>query len=61
MSSIPEIVQGTRAASGLSRWAAPLVAALLGLALVYLAGFAQAEALHDGAHDSRHSASFPCH
>jgi cobalt transporter subunit CbtB len=61
MASIPEIVQSTRAASGMSRCAAPLVAALLGLALVYLAGFAQAEALHDGAHDSRHSASFPCH
>jgi cobalt transporter subunit CbtB len=61
MASIPEIVQGTRAASGLSRWIAPLCAAVLGLALVYLAGFARAEALHDGAHDSRHSASFPCH
>ena len=39
----------------------PLLAAALGIALVYLAGFSQVEALHDGAHDARHSAGFPCH
>ena len=44
-----------------SRLAAPLAAALLGLALVYLAGFAEVDALHNGAHDARHSAALPCH
>ena len=39
----------------------PLLAAALGIVLVYLAGFSQIEALHDGAHDARHSAGFPCH
>lgn len=40
---------------------APLCAMALGLALVYLAGFAHSGALHDGAHDARHAANFPCH
>jgi cobalt transporter subunit CbtB len=44
-----------------SRLAPALGAALLGIALLYLAGFAQADAVHDGAHDARHSANFPCH
>ena len=38
-----------------------LCAALLGLALVYVSGLAQVEEIHNGAHDSRHSAGFPCH
>ena len=41
--------------------AAPLCAALLGLALLYAAGFAQTDALHNGAHDARHAAGFACH
>lgn len=38
-----------------------LFAALLGAALLFAAGFAQPEALHDVAHDTRHSVGFPCH
>jgi len=44
-----------------SRILAPVCAALLGAMLIYLAGFAHADALHDGAHDARHSAALPCH
>jgi cobalt transporter subunit CbtB len=40
---------------------APLYAAVLGLVLVYGAGLAQTEEIHNGAHDTRHSAGFPCH
>ncbi len=36
-------------------------AAMLGLVLLYAAGFAETAALHNAAHDGRHSASFPCH
>jgi cobalt transporter subunit CbtB len=36
-------------------------AALLGLGLVFAAGFAEATALHDAAHDQRHAIAFPCH
>ncbi|NWL80036.1 cobalt transporter [Pseudomonas taiwanensis] len=34
---------------------------LLGLSLVYFAGFSHVEAVHNAAHDTRHSAAFPCH
>ena len=40
---------------------AGLVALLLGLILVYGVGFAQPAALHNAAHDGRHSFAFPCH
>ena len=40
---------------------AVLVAALLGLGLVFMAGFAPALALHNAAHDFRHTQNFPCH
>lgn len=36
-------------------------AALLGLGLVFAAGFAGAAAIHDAAHDQRHAIAFPCH
>ncbi|GFE65005.1 CbtB domain-containing protein [Litoreibacter roseus] len=36
-------------------------AALLGLFLLFAAGFAQATVLHDTAHDQRHAMAFPCH
>jgi cobalt transporter subunit CbtB len=36
-------------------------AALLGLVVIGGAGFAQIEALHNAAHDYRHSMGFPCH
>ncbi|WP_419789743.1 CbtB domain-containing protein [Pseudomonas carnis] len=29
--------------------------------LVYFAGFSHIEAVHNAAHDTRHSAAFPCH
>ncbi len=38
-----------------------LVAAFLGLGLVFLAGFAPASVLHNAAHDFRHAQNFPCH
>jgi len=38
-----------------------LMAAGLGALLLYGAAFSTMSALHNAAHDSRHSASFPCH
>ena len=38
-----------------------LIAACLGLGLVFLAGFAPADVLHNAAHDFRHTQNFPCH
>jgi cobalt transporter subunit CbtB len=37
------------------------LAFFLGLGLVYVAGFAYSDTVHDAAHDSRHALSFPCH
>ena len=42
--------------------AIPLVmAALLGIFIVGGVGFSHIEAVHNAAHDYRHSMSFPCH
>jgi len=38
-----------------------LVAAFLGLFLLWGVGFAGPMAIHNAAHDVRHSADFPCH
>ncbi|MDO9424981.1 MAG: CbtB domain-containing protein [Methylobacter sp.] len=38
-----------------------MLASMLGLALLYTAGFSDIAPLHNAAHDGRHSASFPCH
>lgn len=38
-----------------------LFAAMLGLVLLYAAGFATTPQLHNATHDGRHSAAFPCH
>ncbi|WP_447590438.1 CbtB domain-containing protein [Aquipseudomonas campi] len=34
---------------------------VLGAALIFFAGFSHIEAVHNAAHDTRHSAAFPCH
>lgn len=44
-----------------SALAAPIVALLLGAFVLFGAGFAPISALHNAAHDSRHSFAFPCH
>jgi cobalt transporter subunit CbtB len=41
------------------RWG--ITAILLGIVFIGVAGFAPLEAIHDAAHDTRHSISFPCH
>ncbi|MET0609808.1 MAG: CbtB-domain containing protein [Pseudomonas caspiana] len=43
------------------RLTAAISAAILGACLVYFAGFSHIEAVHNAAHDTRHSAAFPCH
>ena len=40
---------------------AAALAAFLGLGLVFMAGFSPATALHNAAHDFRHTQNFPCH
>jgi cobalt transporter subunit CbtB len=38
-----------------------VLAILLGIIFVGVAGFAHPEALHNAAHNTRHAMSFPCH
>jgi cobalt transporter subunit CbtB len=49
--------QGTAPA----RWLAASAALLVALPLLWGAGFASADALHDTAHDVRHAMGLPCH
>jgi cobalt transporter subunit CbtB len=41
--------------------AAPIAALLLGGFLVLMVGFSPMQSVHNAAHDTRHSAAFPCH
>ena len=38
-----------------------VLAALLGAFIVFMVGFSHIDALHNAAHDTRHSNGFPCH
>jgi cobalt transporter subunit CbtB len=38
-----------------------LLAASLGVALIFVSGFAAPELVHNAAHDWRHAHNFPCH
>lgn len=51
----------TRSATVLAKLVPFAVTAGLGLVLLYGAAFAATPALHNAAHDGRHSAGFPCH
>jgi cobalt transporter subunit CbtB len=33
----------------------------MGVAFVFVVGFAQPDVLHNATHDTRHALSFPCH
>jgi cobalt transporter subunit CbtB len=43
------------------RLAAAVVAALLGVGVIWGVGFSHVPAWHNAAHDTRHSMAFPCH
>jgi len=51
----------SRVAAGIAALWPGLVAATLGLAIVYVVGFAGSYTIHEAAHDARHSMNFPCH
>lgn len=49
------------AARPLSVAAQAVVAVVLGVLIVGIAGFSPLQAIHNAAHDTRHSNAFPCH
>lgn len=64
MSHAPAIIDHAAApaqAGAVARLKPALLASVLALFLLYGMGFAPMEALHNAAHDGRHSAGFPCH
>jgi cobalt transporter subunit CbtB len=52
---------GTQAAERSATLIAAVMAALLGALVIWGVGFSPIEALHNAAHDTRHSMAFPCH
>lgn len=60
MANIVSAAPATAAASG-SRLIQLALAGLLGLFVLGVTGFAHIEAVHNAAHDVRHSLAFPCH
>jgi cobalt transporter subunit CbtB len=63
MSVITRSHAGTTTATSTQsqRLVAAIGAAVLGACLVYFAGFSHIAAVHNAAHDTRHSSAFPCH
>ena len=43
------------------RMGAAVVAALIGVFILFGVGLAQPDSLHNAAHDARHAFAFPCH
>ncbi|WP_176722232.1 CbtB domain-containing protein [Candidatus Thiosymbion oneisti] len=60
MSSLTSDMKGRAYAQRRTHLWPALSAALLGLVILYGAGFAPLAA-HNAAHDARHTAAFPCH
>ena len=58
MTTKPATAIGARSDASL---ATILFVALIGATLIFTAGFANPAVMHDAAHDTRHSISFPCH
>ena len=52
---------GVRTAERSAALIAAALAALLGAFVVWGVGFSPIAALHNAAHDTRHSMAFPCH
>jgi cobalt transporter subunit CbtB len=51
----------TRRGTAVSKGLQAAAAFLLGVVILYGAGFVQTSAVHNAAHDMRHSQGFPCH
>jgi len=56
-----QIISGNTATSATRHFIPALSAMLFGLMLVLLVGFAPIPQVHNAAHDTRHTAAFPCH
>ena len=51
----------TTISTSVSKRSQILAAAFLGLTVIFAVGLLPMDAAHNAAHDTRHSAAFPCH
>jgi cobalt transporter subunit CbtB len=51
----------TTASVAVSKRSQIFAAAILGLTIVFAVGLLPMDAVHNAAHDTRHSSAFPCH
>ncbi len=58
---VTQTVSGSASTIDTRRLTAGVTAMLIGTTLLLLVGFAPIPAVHNAAHDTRHSAAFPCH
>ena len=56
-----QVAAGSPSVGRAKTLAAPLAAVALGALIIWLVGFSHVEAIHNAAHDTRHSHVFPCH
>jgi len=59
--SVAEQQAATRLTARARTRLSALCALSLGIVIVFAAGFAPVEAVHNAAHDTRHTLAFPCH
>ena len=52
---------GLEAVTDTRRLLPALAAAMLGVVILFGVALANSDTIHNAAHDSRHSAAFPCH
>lgn len=58
---INSVVQETQPATITTKFLPVVLSVLIGAVLLFAAGFAETNMLHNAAHDSRHAVVFPCH
>lgn len=61
MSEVKVLNQDTKTVALSQRLAAAAFGGILGAFILLGIGFANADLVHNAAHDSRHANSFPCH
>jgi len=59
--ALASVATGTQSKSHISNRSAAFSLLFLGGMLVLIVGFAPISAIHNAAHDNRHTAAFPCH
>jgi len=60
MNRVFPVIEASVPAVGRRGWSS-LVGIILAVVILYGVGFANNDSLHQAAHDTRHSAAFPCH